>query len=115
MAIAPTPTPATTKRSVQAATQHMAVAREAEDLYLVDNGQRGDDHEQYTVDLREPACTCPDFQYRADSDDRVAEHGCKHIRRVKMERGEIDVAPLLETDLGLDGLLLRAIGQEGDR
>lgn len=112
MAVSPTPTPATTKRSVKAATEPLAVARIGPELYLVDNGQHGEDHTQYTVDLREPACTCADYQYRADSDDRVAQHGCKHIRRVRMERGEIDIAPLLATDLRLDGLLLRAV--EGD-
>jgi len=106
--MAVSPTPATTKRSVAAATEHLAVAEVAEDLYLVDNGKRGDDHAQYTVDAVEPACTCPDFQYRGDG-GRVAEHGCKHIRRVRMERGEIDVTPLLETDLRIDGLLLRAL------
>jgi hypothetical protein len=112
MAVSPTPTRATTKRSVKAVTEPLAVARFGPDLYLVDNGSHGDDHAQYTVDLREPACTCGDYQYRANSDDRVHKHGCKHIRRVKTERGEIDIAPLLATDLRLDGLLLRAV--EGD-
>jgi hypothetical protein len=110
MAVTPTPTPATTTRSVRAATEPLAVARIAEDLYLVDNGKRGAEHAQYTVDLREPACTCGDFQYRSE-DSRVAAHGCKHIRRVRMERGEIDIAPLLEADLDLDGLLVRALGE----
>jgi hypothetical protein len=109
MAVSRTETPATMQRSVKAATERLATCREADDLHLVDNGKQGDDHDQYRVDLREPACSCPDFQYRADSDDRVAEHGCKHIRRVKMERGDIDIAPLLKTPLDIDPLLLREV------
>jgi len=46
----------------------------------------------YTVDLREPACTCPDFEYR----ESVSE--CKHIRRVRIEVGQVDVETL-ETEL----------------
>ncbi|SDG44473.1 SWIM zinc finger family protein [Halorientalis regularis] len=105
MAVAPTSTPATTRRSVAAATEYIATCRVAPQLYEVVN----DSGDTYVVDLREPACTCPDYEYRADSDDRVGEHGCKHIRRVRMERGEIDIAPLRETNLRLDPLLLEAI------
>jgi len=107
MAVSPTPTPATTKRSVKAATEPLATAPVAPDLFLVDNGRRGDDHAQYTVDLREPACTCDDYRYREP------EGGCKHIRRVQMEQGEIDLTPLRRAaGLRLDGLLVRAL--EGD-
>lgn len=42
----------------------------------------------YTVDLREPACECQDFQYR----EEVQE--CKHIRRVRIEVGQVDVEAL---------------------
>lgn len=42
----------------------------------------------YTVDLREPVCQCPDFQYR----EHVEE--CKHIRRVRIEVGQVDVEAL---------------------
>lgn len=60
----------------------MSVLEEATDLYLVvsESGRA------YTVDLAEPACTCPDFQYR--------EVECKHIRRVKLATGIVDVAKL---------------------
>jgi hypothetical protein len=99
-------TPATTARSVRAATEYLAVYEEAPGIYLVDNGKTGDDHEQYTVDPSLPACTCEDWEYRSDE---LGDDGCKHIRRCRMERGEIDVTPLLETDLDLDPLLLEAI------
>jgi hypothetical protein len=39
---------------------------------------------EYTVDLREAACTCPDFQHR----DEVEE--CKHVRRCRIEFGQVD-------------------------
>jgi len=42
----------------------------------------------YTVDLREPACTCPDFQHREEVT------ACKHVRRVRMEHGMVDVEAL---------------------
>lgn len=111
MAVSRSETPATMQRSVKAATETLATCREASDLWLVDNGKHGDDHAQYRVDLREPACTCPDYQYRADSDSRVAEHGCKHIRRVRMECGEIDITPLLKTPLDIDPVLQRKLDQ----
>jgi len=102
-------TPATTRRSVKAATQRMATAELAPNLYLVDNGKRGDDHAQYTVEPDLPACTCPDWEYRSEE---LGEDGCAHIRRVRMERGEIDIAPLRATTLRLDPLLLEAIDDE---
>lgn len=111
MAIAPTPTPATTKRSVRAATEFLAIAEVAPELYEVNN----DEGDCYMVNMREPACTCGDYQYRADSNERVSEHGCKHIRRVRMERGEIDVTPLLATDLRIDPLLLENLDDDSRR
>lgn len=106
-------TPATTARSVRAATRWLAVYEQAPGIYLVDNGKQGDEHAQYRVDPDAPACTCPDWEYRSEE---LGEDGCLHIRRVRMERGEIDVSVLLETDLDLDPLLLEAIGAgEGDR
>ena len=106
MATAPHSTPATTRRSVEAATQQMAVAEIADGMYLVDNGKRGDDHAQYTVEPDLPACTCGDWEYRSE---QLGEDGCKHVRRVRMERGEIDIAPLRQTDLRLDPLLLEVL------
>ena len=83
-------------RTIRAATQHMTVIEEARSLFSVTT-QSGS---EYTVDLREPACTCPDFEYR----DGVKE--CKHIRRVRIEVGQVDTdaleARLAETADDLD-------------
>lgn len=49
------------------------------DEYVV-RGTRGI---PYEVDLREPSCTCPDWE------KREPEGGCKHILAVKIERGDI--------------------------
>lgn len=75
-------------RTLRAATEHMTVVEEARPLFSVTT-QSGS---EYTVDLREPACTCPDFEYR----ESVSE--CKHIRRVRMEVGQVDIETL-ETEL----------------
>lgn len=75
-------------RTLRAATEHMTVIEEAQSLFSVTT-QSGS---EYTVDLREPACTCPDFEYR----ESVSE--CKHIRRVRIEVGQVDVETL-ETEL----------------
>jgi len=83
-------------RTLRAATEHMTVIEEADALFSVTT-QSGS---EYTVDLREPACTCPDFEYR----DGVEE--CKHIRRVRIEVGQVDTdaleARLTETADDLD-------------
>lgn len=62
----------------------MTVIEEAQSLFSVTT-QSGS---EYTVDLREPACTCPDFEYR----ESVSE--CKHIRRVRIEVGQVDIETL---------------------
>ncbi|WP_436933711.1 hypothetical protein [Halovenus marina] len=93
-------TPATTVRSVRAACERMATAQLADGLFLVDNG----DGEQYVVEPDLPACTCGDWQHRSDE---LGADGCKHIRRVRMVRGEIDLTPLLEADARVDELLLK--------
>lgn len=64
----------------------MTVIEEAPAMFSIST-QSGS---EYTVDLREPACTCPDFQHR----EEVTE--CKHIRRVRMEVGQVDVESLEE-------------------
>lgn len=71
-------------RTLRAASEHMTVIEEARSLFSVTT-QSGS---EYTVDLREPACTCPDFEYR----DGVKE--CKHIRRVRIEMGQVDTDAL---------------------
>lgn len=60
------------ERDCRALTETMFVAQDAPDLYTV-RTESG----EYVVDVREPACTCPDFQYR--------DVKCKHIRRVELE------------------------------
>lgn len=98
--------PPTHARSVRAATELMATHERAPDVYEVYNGKGA---EPYTVDARMGVCTCGDFVHRADSDERVAEHGCKHIRRVRMERREMDIEPLPGIDgIDVDPLLLEA-------
>ena len=109
MATAQTPgavsTPATTKRSVRAATEYLFVHELAPDFYEV----YSEEGTAYTVDVRGPACECADFEYRSEE---LGTDGCKHVRRVRMERGEIDVSPLFETDLRLDPLLIDAVADD---
>jgi len=71
-------------RTIRAATEHMTVIEEAPAMFSVTT-QSGS---EYTVDLREPACSCPDFRHR----EEVTE--CKHVRRVRLEVGQIDVEEL---------------------
>ena len=71
-------------RTRRALTEHMTVIEEARSLFSVTT-QSGS---EYTVDLREPACTCPDFQHREEVT------ACKHVRRVRMEYGMVDVEEL---------------------
>lgn len=71
-------------RTIRAATEHMTVIEEARSLFEVTS----ESGSSYTVDLREPACTCPDFHHRTDVEE------CKHIRRVRLEVGQIDTTRL---------------------
>lgn len=71
-------------RTLRAATEHMTVIEEARSLFSVTT-QSGS---EYMVDLREPACTCPDFQYRKSVEE------CKHVRRVRIEVGQVDTDAL---------------------
>lgn len=74
-------------RTLRAASEHMTVIEEADAFFEV-TSQSG---RAYMVDLREPVCECPDFRYRA------GEIECKHIRRVRMEVGQVDVDALEES------------------
>jgi len=74
-------------RTLRAASEFMSVRERARGLFEVAS-QSGS---TYRVDLAEPACTCPDFQYR----DEVEE--CKHIRRVRIEVGQVNVEELEES------------------
>jgi predicted nucleic acid-binding Zn finger protein len=73
-------------RTVRAATEYMTVIEEARALFEVTT-QSGS---AYRVDLEGPACECPDFAHR----EGVTE--CKHIRRVRMEVGQVDLDALEE-------------------
>lgn len=75
-------------RTIRAATEHMTVIEEAQSMFSVTT-QSGS---EYTVDLREPTCTCPDFEHR----ESISE--CKHIRRVRIEVGQVNI-DILETEL----------------
>ncbi|QKY21347.1 SWIM zinc finger family protein [Halolamina sp. CBA1230] len=76
-------------RTIRAVTEHMTVIEEGNALFSVTT-QSGS---EYTVDIAgEPSCTCPDFRHR----DGLAE--CKHIRRVRIEVGQVDT-DTLETRL----------------
>lgn len=71
-------------RTLRAATEYMTVIEVAHALFEVTT-QSGS---TYMVDLKEPACECPDFSHR----EEVTE--CKHIRRVRMEVGQVDLEAL---------------------
>jgi predicted nucleic acid-binding Zn finger protein len=63
----------------------MTVIEEGKALFSVTT-QSGS---EYTVDIvGEPSCTCPDFRHR----DGLTE--CKHIRRVRIEVGQVDTEAL---------------------
>lgn len=70
------------QRTLRALREVMTVLHEAADLYQVvsESGRA------YHVDLREPACTCPDFQTR--------QTACKHLRRVTIATGTAPADPL---------------------
>jgi len=83
-------------RTLRAATEHMTVIEKARSLFSVTT----ESGSEYMVDLRELACMCPDFQHR----ESVKE--CKHIRRVRIEVGQVDIdtleAQLAETATDLE-------------
>jgi hypothetical protein len=65
-------------RTLRAATDHMTVIEEARSLFSVTT----ESGSEYTVDLREPACTCPDFEHRSEQlGDRVASISAKSASR----------------------------------
>jgi predicted nucleic acid-binding Zn finger protein len=65
----------------------MTVIEEARSLFSVTT----ESGSEYTVDLREPACTCPDFEHRSE---QLGEQGCKHVRRMRLEVSQIDTDAL---------------------
>ena len=74
-------------RTVRAAREHMTVIEEAQALFSVTT-QSGS---EYTVDLREGVCSCPDYAHREP------EGGCKHLRRTRIEVGQVDIEALSES------------------
>jgi predicted nucleic acid-binding Zn finger protein len=62
----------------------MTVIEEARALFSVTT-QSGS---EYTVDLREGVCSCPDYR------NREPEGGCKHLRRTRMVVGQVDIDAL---------------------
>ncbi|WP_254547492.1 hypothetical protein [Halomarina pelagica] len=88
-------------RDVRALTDYLLVVEDAPDLYLV-YGEGGD---EYTVDTRTGACTCPDYEYRQPAG------GCKHIRRVAFETGARDVPAWANRD-AMDPLLVKALDEQ---
>lgn len=97
----------TSKRDVKAAVEYLATAPLAPGMVEVNN----DDGDCYIVDLRGGACTCHDYQHRSEM---LGEDGCKHLRRVWMERGERELPPI--PNGRMDPLLLRARDElEGQR
>lgn len=71
-------------RTERAIIEHMTVIEEAPALFSVTT-QSGS---EYSVDLREGVCSCPDYR------NREPEGGCKHLRRTRMEVGQVDVESL---------------------
>lgn len=65
----------------------MSVIEEADALFSVTT-QSGS---EYTVDLREGVCSCPDYR------NREPEGGCKHLRRTRIEVGQVDIDALAES------------------
>ena len=61
------------ERAVRAWTERMAVVPLGGGCYRVESGSDRD----YTVDLLDHRCTCPDYRYRGAQ--------CKHLRRVAIE------------------------------
>jgi len=71
-------------RTERALTECMTVLPNAPGMYEV-VGEN--ENETYTVDLRAPACSCKDFEFRAGK-DFDPDDGCKHIRRARFATGE---------------------------
>lgn len=86
-------------RDERALTEYLTVVEKAPGLFRVFS-ESGD---EYIVDGRDDACTCPDFEYRAER--------CKHMRRVAFERGAREIPSGFDREK-IDANLLRAL--EGD-
>jgi hypothetical protein len=76
--------PGLEEREFRAAVEGLATAEIAPDYFHVYNASG----EEYAVDRRLGACTCPDVRYRNAT--------CKHIRRVEMVVGDRALPPIPE-------------------
>lgn len=99
-----TGTKPTSKRDVAAAVEYLATAELAPGIHAVVN----DEGDTYMVDAVDGACSCPDFRFRSEV---LGDDGCKHRRRVAMERGDRPLPPIPRSRI--DPLLLRV--REGNR
>lgn len=70
------------KRAAAALTDVVAVDELAEDLFEVQSVS-----DVYRVDLREPVCECPDFQYN----DGGPGGRCKHIHAARIKAGKTPI------------------------
>jgi hypothetical protein len=82
------------KRTTRAVTGNMVVVPEGGTTGLFDVYSAKDGvNEIYTVDLREERCMCGDYEHRKPAG------GCKHIRRVKLALGVMDVPEALREEI----------------
>lgn len=79
------------QRQWRAEHQNIHIKQKVGKNKYVVNGNRGID---YQVDLRKPACECPDWQ------DKQPRDGCKHILKVKLNKEKITPLPSAKTDFG---------------
>lgn len=91
------------ERDVRALTQYLTVLPDGPDLFEVVS-QSG---KAYTVDVREGACSCPDFEYR--------EARCKHQRRVAFATGERPIPDGFDPERIDDQLGIHVTPQKAER
>jgi hypothetical protein len=81
-------------RTQRAVTGNMVVVPEGDCTGLFDVYSATDGHNEiYTGDLRESRCMCGDYEHRKPAG------GCKHIRRVKLALGIMDVPAALRDEI----------------
>ena len=71
-------------RTIRAVAEYMTVIETARALFEVHTESGA----TYTVDLAGPACSCPDFRFSEEV------KACKHLRRVRLEVGQVDIDAL---------------------
>jgi predicted nucleic acid-binding Zn finger protein len=93
-------------RDTRALTEKMAVLLEGGDIYTV-VGQNGGG--EYTVDLHEGQCTCPDAQYNLDGNE-----ACKHELRARYAIGDRPIPTWADTE-AVDAQLGTHVNGEPER